>query len=493
MAGNVRYPSLYQINTRVWLRRLSRQQGKAVTLREVPDEELDRIAGLGFDWVWLLSVWQTGEASRAVSRGNPDWLKEFRETLPDLTEGDICGSGFAITGYTASKALGGAAALADMRRRLAKRGLKLMLDHVPNHTGLGHPWIETYPNYFVRGSEQDLQRQPRNFIRVEAGTGPRIFAYGRDPNFDGWADTLQLDYGNPELQDTRIAELLDIAGQCDGVRCDMAMLILPEVFRRTWGIDMAPFWPRAIARVREQYPRFLFMAEVYGDLEWTLQQQGFDYCYDKRLYDRLRDGRARPVRDHLVAPLDYQDKLARFLENHDEPRAAATFDLPRHRAAAAVTFLAPGLRFFHEGQFDGRRVRVSPHLCRAPDEPADAEIRTFYERLLAVLGEDVVRNGEWRRLEPEPTRPGDGSFDNVIGCVWRSQDGELLLVVVNYSDTRSQCRLRLPFDDLRNKRLRLADRLGEEAYDRDGTELLAPGLFVDHAPWHVNVFSISRT
>src|SRR5512132_1770209 len=74
-------------------------------------------------------------------------------------------------------------------------------------------------------------------------------------------------------------------------------------------------------------PGFLFMAEVYWDLEWTLQQQGFDYCYDKRLYDRLREGRARPIRDHLVAPLDYQDELARFLENHDEPRAAATFGL----------------------------------------------------------------------------------------------------------------------------------------------------------------------
>jgi hypothetical protein len=198
------------------------------------------------------------------------------------------------------------------------------------------------------------------------------------------------------------------------------------------------------------------------------------------------------VRDHLVAPLDYQNKLARFLENHDEPRAAATFDLP-HRAAAAITFFAPGLRFFHQGQFEGRRVRISTHLCRAPDEPVDAEIRAFYEKLLAVLSEDVVRDGEWRRLRTEPAGPDNRSFDSFIACVWRRQDGGLLLVVVNYSNTRSQCRLRLPFQELRNKRLRLADRLGEEVYDRDGTELLAPGLFIDHFPWHVNVFSISAT
>jgi hypothetical protein len=106
------------------------------------------------------------------------------------------------------------------------------------------------------------------------------------------------------------------------------------------------------------------MAEVYWDLEWTLQQQGFDYAYDKRLHDRLREGRARPVCEHFHAGLDYQDKLARFLENHDEPRAAAAFPREVHEAAAVITFLSPGLRFFHEGQFRGRKKRISPHLCR---------------------------------------------------------------------------------------------------------------------------------
>jgi hypothetical protein len=110
---------------------------------------------------------------------------------------------------------------------------------VPNHTGLGHPWIETHPDYFVPGSEQDLQRQPQNFVRVETRTGPRIFAYGRDPNFDGWPDTLQLDYGNPDLQDARIAELLDIAGQCDGVRCDMVVATI-SVGGSSEGVAITP-------------------------------------------------------------------------------------------------------------------------------------------------------------------------------------------------------------------------------------------------------------
>jgi glycosidase len=181
-----------------------------------------------------------------------------------------------------------------------------------------------------------------------------LLAYGRDPYFPGWPDTVQLNYANPALQEAMVGELTKIAGQCDGVRCDMAMLILPDVFERTWGQRAPLFWPKATQRVRERFPHFLLMAEVYWDLEWTLLQQGFDYAYDKRLYDRLREGHARPVREHLHAGLDYQNKLARFLENHDEPRAATAFSAEVHKAAAVITFLSPGLRFFHQGQFEGR-------------------------------------------------------------------------------------------------------------------------------------------
>ena len=245
-----------------------------------------------------------------------------------------------------------------------------MLDFVPNHTALDHPWAKTQPDYYVQGSEGLLRHAPHDYVRVETNQGPRILAYGRDPNYPGWPDTLQLNYANPELQKVRIDELIAVAGKCDGVRCDMAMLVLPEVFERTWGISPEPFWPTATAAVRQAYPAFTFMAEVYWDLEWTLQQQGFDYCYDKRLYDRLQSGNVRSIREHLRAGLDYQDKLARFLENHDEPRAASIFNWPQHRAAAAITFLSPGLRFFHQGQFEGARMRVPVHLCRGPVEPA---------------------------------------------------------------------------------------------------------------------------
>ena len=333
-----RYPSLYQINTRVWLTELSRKLGRAATLDDIPDAGLDRLAELGFDWVWFLSVWQTGPAGQRVSRANAEWRKEFQETLPDLREEDIAGSGFAITGYAVPADLGGDAALARLRQRLAKRGLKLMLDFVPNHMALDHPWVEDHPEYFVAGTEDLLAREPQNYIRVRRKKGDLILAYGRDPYFSGWPDTLQLDYSNPATQEAMIRELRENRRPVRRCALRHGHAGPARRVRANLGQPADPFWPMATQRVRERLPDFCFMAEVYWDLEWTLQQQGFDYAYDKRLYDRLREGHARPVREHLHAALDYQNKLARFLENHDEPRASATFDLAVHRAAAVITY-----------------------------------------------------------------------------------------------------------------------------------------------------------
>jgi hypothetical protein len=483
-------PSLFQANMRVLLTDIGRKLGRPATLDDIPDAELDRLAEAGFDWVWFLSVWQTGAAGRECSRKNPKWRKEFEETLPDLCEEDIAGSGFAITGYTIAENLGGAAALARLRKRLRQRGLKLMLDFVPNHTALDHPWVETHPEYFIPGSELDLARAPMNYIWVKRERGDLLLAHGRDPHFPGWPDTLQLNYANPATQAAMASELLRIAGQCDGVRCDMAMLVLPEVFERTWGKSAKPFWPDTIRRVREKTPGFCFMAEVYWDLEWTLQQQGFDYTYDKRLYDRLREGHARPVREHLSATLEYQNKLARFLENHDEPRAAATFSEEMHKAAAIVTFLSPGLRFFHQGQFEGRLKRISPHLTHAPEETVNAGLKTFYARLLEILRQPVVREGQWQLLECVPAWNGNSSFENFIAFAWQNSAGEKVLAAVNLCGQPAKCYVRLPFIKTGGCQWQLRDWLGAAIYQRDGNDLQARGLYLDVGPWCGHVFDV---
>jgi hypothetical protein len=466
----IRDPALYELNIRVRLTELADALGRPATLDDFPDRDLDDLARAGFDWIWLLSVWHTGEASRAISRSDPGLRREFEQTLGDLREEDIAGSGFAIVGYSVDPSLGGDAALARLRERMRRRGLRLMLDFIANHTAPDHPWIASHPEYYVS----------------EGGA----IACGKDPFLPAWTDTRQLDYSNAGTIEAMTAEMLSVAARCDGVRCDMAMLLLPDVFERTWGRRALPFWPDAIGRVRRAAPGFCFMAEVYWDLEWTLQQLGFDYTYDKRLYDRLRDGRAAPVRDHLRAGLDFQERLARFLENHDEPRAAVVFEPPVHAAAAVITYLTPGLRLFHHGQLEGRRARISPHLVRAPIEPVDAAQRDFYERLLTVLREPVFRAGTWRLLDCAPAWTGNWTHDCCLAWMW-TDDTARRLVAVNYAGNQSQCFVRGIVDVAAPGTVRFTDHMSPVVYDRDSTDLATRGLYLDLPPWAHHVFAIS--
>jgi len=269
------------------------------------------------------------------------------------------------------------------------------------------------------------------------------------------------------------------------------MLLLPDVFERTWQIKSDPFWPKAISLVQAQHPEFQFMAEVYWDLEWTLQQQGFNYTYDKRLYDRLRDGHTQPIREHFHADKDYQNRSARFLENHDEPRAAAVFSDDTQKAAAVITFLCPGLRFFHQGQFEGRLKRISPHLVRAPEEYVNEELQQFYDRLLSVLRQPIVRDGRWQLLECVPAWQDNWTWDSYIAFGWESSEGQSLVVAVNYSPHQSQCYVRLPFSNLPGTSWVLQDLLGNAVYEREGDDLQGQGLYLDEPPWKASVFSLS--
>ena len=487
-----KYPSLYQINTRVWITDIATRIGRPATLDDIPDNELDQLTEMGFDWIWLLSVWSTGVVARTISRNNPEWRHDFETTLPDLQEQDIAGSGFAITGYYVHPDLGGNEALKRLRERLQKRGLKLMLDFVPNHMAPDHPWVSDHPDYFVSGTVNDFENNPQNYTRIKHGQNDLIFAYGRDPYFSGWPDTVQLDYSNAETVEAMSKELLRISSQCDGVRCDMAMLILPEVFEKTWRRKAQPFWSIVTKKVREKNPGFLFMAEVYWDMEWRLQQEGFDYAYDKRLYDRLCEAHANVVREHFYAELDYQDKLARFLENHDEPRAAATFNDKNHKAAAVITFLSPGLRFFHQGQFEGRKKRISPHLVRAPREILNTELQKFYEQLLDVMKKPIFRHGNWSLLKSQPAWDGNNTWGNFLAFSWEGVESNRVLVCVNYSSDTGQCYLRLPFPELTNKQWVLDDMMGDVNYNRDGNELLRNGLYLDTPAWKYHVFEMKK-
>jgi len=285
----------------------------------------------------------------------------------------------------------------------------------------------------------------------------------------------------------------------------MAMLLEPAVFFTTWGdrslpIDGTPpvdteFWPEAIVAVRAQHPGFVLMAEVYWDLEWQLQQHGFDYTYDKRLYDRLRSGAAAAVRGHLTADPDFQRRSARFLENHDEPRAAQIFpEVAVHEAVAVLTYLGTGLRFLHEGQLVGRRVKAALHLRRRPAEQADPALVAFYDRLLGLLADPVLREGHWQLLETVPAWEGNPTYDAYVVAGWSAESGAPLrwLVAVNVGDGQAQGRVVLADVLPAAEVLTLTDRMHEgTVYDREVADTAAHGLFLDLGPHGYHVFEVT--
>jgi len=484
-------PVIYELNTIAWLSELSRRAGKPVTLATVPEPVWEAIADLGVNAVWLMGVWERSPAGLAVALANDGLRDEFRRALPDVTLDDIAASPYCVRQYVADPRFGGRAGLARARERLAARGVSLLLDFVPNHLARDHPWVEQYPERFIHGTEEDLAADPLGFFRA----GGHVIACGRDPYFPPWSDVAQVNAFAPGLRTASIDTLCDLATQCDGVRCDMAMLLMTDVFSATWG-DRAggppddDFWPAVIGTVRAYEPDFMFLAEAYWDREWALQQQGFDYCYDKRLYDRLAAGDATAVREHLRVDTTYQDGLVRFVENHDERRAAVVFGPERSRAAVAVVAALPGARLVHQGQLEGRGVRLPVFLTRWPDEPVDRALRSFHGALLREIAAPLFRDGAWRLLECSGW-PDNDNYRNLIACSWEGT-GERRLVVVNFSATRSQGNVWLASEDIPAHRWRMTDVLNGDAFERDGDDVVAHGLYIDLGAWQFHWLAVTN-
>ncbi|MBM4440068.1 MAG: alpha-amylase [Candidatus Rokubacteria bacterium] len=491
--GWPQHPLVYEINTWVWLNALGRAAGRAITLADVPEDELARIADLRFDAVWLMGVWERSPGAREVSRTLCNLQEEYRRALPDYTRDDVVGSPYAVARYRVDAALGGDVGLKAFRERLAGRGLRLILDFVPNHLAIDHEWVTEAPDRLVQGDERALASATQNWFRRDVHRKVRVFAYGRDPYFDGWSDTVQIDYRRADTRRAMREILAAVAERADGARCDMAMLAVHDVFLRTWGGAFdepgVQFWTDALASVAKDHPEFLTMAEVYWDLEWVLQGQGFDFTYDKTLYDRLVHGDARQVRAHLGGEFAYQRRLVRFIENHDEPRAMSALGPERGRAAAVIALALPGLRLVHEGQMEGWRLKLPVQLGRRHDEPTHAGLPDFYGALLRAHGDPVFHDGGWTLLEPRQAWEGNPTHDGFVLQQW-SFEGESRLVAVNFAPTQGQCFVPLPMPNLGERRWKLTDALSDAEYVRDGADLAARGLYLDMPGYGAHVFTL---
>jgi glycosidase len=395
------FPLVYEINTRIWLKKLSREQNRSVTLANIPDTEFTFFRTCGFDMVWLMGVWKPSQYSKAIATAHPGLRSSFLEHIALIEPGDIASSPYSIPSYTVNEALGGEEELQVFREKLHGYGIKLMLDFVPNHLALDNEWLPEHPEFFVPVSKAEQNHDPESCFEYVQGT---YLAYGKDPYYDPWSDTLQLNYARKETRDMMTENLFRISALCDAVRCDMAMLILKSVFNTTWsnlgGAMKEEFWHSAITAVKRLHPDFLFLAESYWNKEWELQQQGFDFTYDKPFYDYISSSpiNVEKLAGHMQAQWEYQRHLCRFLENHDEPRAAEKIGL-NNNAAALVLLTAPGMHLVHQDQMDGFRQKIPVQLVRQAPEPEDMDLSVLYKKLFALQKQKVFQEGQIERLE----------------------------------------------------------------------------------------------
>ena len=445
-----RYPALYEINTRVWLRNFD-QPGRPGRLSHVPDAYWDYLRKKGITYVWMMGVWRTVSHDQILKYAMEDGLQSaYRHALPDWSVKDVIGSPYAIDQYIPSEQVGTWDDLARLRKTLHDRGMRLILDFVPNHFHAESSLIAEHPYVFLPADEEHFTADPHTFFRYQG----KIWAHGRDPYFPAWLDTIQVNYFDNQARDFMSDVLMKLGEVCDGVRCDMAMLMLNTVFESTWrhtsgfADRSTEFWDRAIKRVKDQFPGFQFIAEAYWDLEWQLQQLGFDYTYDKRLLDRLHERNVELIRGHLQADPAFRNGSVRFLENHDEDRVLSRMNTREAEAAAVITYTLPGMRFFHDGQWEGKRVRIPVQLGREPEElrctcvqseylyqqkminwiqPVCKCTYAFYEKFLRYLQQPIFQEGTWVQLEMETGQ------DHILAWKWHLGKSTVV-IIVNYSN-----------------------------------------------------------
>jgi hypothetical protein len=376
------------------------------------------------------------------------------------------------------------------RAELKKRGMALFLDFVGNHTALDHPWTQEHPEFYVQGSEQDFKADPKSFFRVEAAQGIFYLANGRDPYFPAWTDVAQLNHFNMQMRAALVADLKNVAQHCDGVRCDMAMLQLRDIFARVWSRFLkestpgSEFWED----VHRQMPELILLAETYWGTEQRLLDLGFSFVYDKGLYDAVRDTNVDNVRWRLAASVDEQSCLAHFLENHDEPSCKDAFGVQRLPSVVTLMGTLPGMRFYFRNEVEGCTAHPPISLRAHANEQVDATCAALFAKVLGITNEQAFHEGEWKLLDVVDT--GDGTARNLLIYEWRWRS-IWKLAAVNLKEFRCCAWVRIGAAVAGDTDYVFYDHLHDVRYVRKAEELKHAGLFIGLDAFQAHIFDVS--
>ncbi|MEJ2249481.1 MAG: alpha-amylase family glycosyl hydrolase [Candidatus Lokiarchaeota archaeon] len=489
--GDSKFPNIYEINTLVWLNELSEKYQKKITLSNVPDEIFENKFKY-FDAIWLMGVWERSPSSREISLNHPGLIKEYKKVFKDFSKDDVVGSPYAVFYYHVSPELGGKEELEQFRKRLMDMDIKLILDYVPNHVAIDHLWTLEKSNIFIEGTKEDLENDPEGyFSRFD-----KIYAHGKDPYFPPWTDTVQINAYSDQARRKTKNTLLSISDLCDGVRCDMAMLVMNKIFKKTWG-DKAgkppkkDFWGEIIPEVRDKQPNFIFIGEVYWGLEWDLQQQGFDYCYDKTLYERIIGKTPTAVRNHLRAEWDYQKKLLRYIENHDEKRVINELGLNASKAAAVIALTIPGATLIYDGQMEGYNLKIPVQLQKRPILKINEDLLQYYYNLLQISRKIKHQNLNYNMCEVSNIDSYEYSSENLISSQWKNKYLKYL-IVTNFSPYKSKGNVLIKKNPFGETNWEFNDLLNQKTYTYNGKDLERYGLYVELDAWKSHIFEVKR-
>ncbi|HED07030.1 MAG TPA: glycosidase [Ignavibacteria bacterium] len=446
-------PKLYEINTRVWIK----QFGKDIKLSEIPVEYFENLKRKGFDYIWLMGVWKIPEENIKYAL-SPDLIKTYKKCLHDWKPEDVIGSPYAIDSYQLNPSLGNFDDILILKTKLNSIGLKLILDFIPNHFGADSSVVKSFPHLFLQGNEQLLKENPTSYFRSNT-KGKIILAHGKDPFFPAWSDTAQVNYFSEQTRKYMIEQLIQLTGYCDGVRCDMAMLPMNNIFQNTWPGPInkfnlkkpkTEFWYDAIKQVKKVKPNFTLIAEVYWDLEAELQDLGFDYTYCKHYLDMFINNDVFGITNNLKSDFNYLKKLVLFLENHDEDRAVTALGSNKSMAAVVSFLTMPGMKLIYDGQLEGKKIKYPVQLGRTSVEKGSKTIKDFYTKILSIVSNDVYNKGKFFVLQPGIFNEQDESNKNILAWYWHYKN-EIKITVVNYSSRHSKCKIKIPCNSLPEK------------------------------------------
>lgn len=486
-------PRILEINTRVWIKRF----GKSTTLASIPDEQIIEWSNNGFDYIWLMGIWKINTKIISEYCFEPELVSSYNSTLKDWHTKDVIGSPYSIDCYEVNPLLGTKEDLIKFKDKLNSKGIKLILDFVCNHFSAKSSLIWTNKEIFLPADEFLFRNDPYTFYKSPVNDN-EFLAHGRDPLFPPWKDTAQVNFYNQNARKFLTDTLIDLTTICDGVRCDMAMLPLNNIFYNTWigvikkyGFERPEkeFWEEAIPAVKQKRDDFIFIAETYWDLEWLLQNLGFDFTYDKRLTDRLASADVRSIRDHLRAEEAYQKKSVRFLENHDEDRAIVKLGKEKSIAAAVVISTIQGMIFYFDGQCDGKKIKLPIQLGREPIEKQDERIKNFYKTIFEITKADIFRRGKWTLLEPIPVSDNDDTSENILCWIWELNK-EIRIVAINYANKTSRCRLKFTINNASDN-IVLFDEINKIEYSRSYKEITEKGLYIELKAFNSHIFSVT--